>query len=107
MPALFRQFARFAAKPLPDQLTALEAGGRLILHNAPYLGRRFEQRYKARLFGELAPLVPSIEDMFDGPRSFKAAEAIGWRDTRIPELNRSAISVVATREAGSPVHPPS
>lgn len=97
MPVLLRQFARFAAKPLPDQLTVLEAGGRLILHNAPYLGRRFEQRYKARFFGELAPLA----------RSFKAGEAVGWRDRRMLELNSSAISVVATREAGSPVHPPS
>lgn len=34
-------------------------------------------RYKARLFGSLAPLVPRVEDMFDGPRSFEEFKQSG------------------------------
>jgi SAM-dependent methyltransferase len=34
-------------------------------------------RYKMRLFGSLAPLVPRVEDMFDGPRSFEEFKQCG------------------------------
>lgn len=40
--------------------------------------RNFQtNRYKARVFGALAPLVPAVEDMFDGPQSFEEFKANG------------------------------
>jgi len=43
--------------------------------------RRFRNyqanRNKARLFGAMAPLVPTVEDMFEGPRSFEEFKANG------------------------------
>lgn len=36
-----------------------------------------ERRYKERLFGELAPLIPAIAEMFDGPASLEAFKANG------------------------------
>jgi ubiquinone/menaquinone biosynthesis C-methylase UbiE len=34
-------------------------------------------RYKARLFGSIAPLVPAVKDMFDGPQSLQEFKANG------------------------------
>jgi ubiquinone/menaquinone biosynthesis C-methylase UbiE len=42
-----------------------------------------ENRYKARLFGDLAPLVPAVEDMFDGPQSLEEFKANGEEFFRI------------------------
>jgi ubiquinone/menaquinone biosynthesis C-methylase UbiE len=40
--------------------------------------RNFQaNRYKARLFGAIAPLVPAVEDMFDGPQSLEQFKANG------------------------------
>jgi SAM-dependent methyltransferase len=40
--------------------------------------RRYQQeREKARLFGNLAPMVPAVEDMFDGPGSLAEFKANG------------------------------
>lgn len=36
-----------------------------------------EARHRSRLFGDLAPLVPPVEDMFDGPRSLEVFKATG------------------------------
>jgi ubiquinone/menaquinone biosynthesis C-methylase UbiE len=40
-------------------------------------------RYKARLFGALAPLVPAVEDMFDGPQSLEEFKANGEEFVKI------------------------
>ena len=40
-------------------------------------------RQKARLFGSLAPLVPQVEEMFDGPRSLEQFKANGEEFLRI------------------------
>jgi ubiquinone/menaquinone biosynthesis C-methylase UbiE len=42
-----------------------------------YLAHRSQNRYKARLFGEFASLVPSVEEMFDGPQSLDEFKANG------------------------------
>lgn len=42
-----------------------------------YLTNRDQHKRKARLFGDLAPLVPAVEQMFDGPRSFEVFKANG------------------------------
>jgi hypothetical protein len=40
--------------------------------------RRYQQeRERARLFGSLAPMVPPVEDMFDGPGSLAEFKANG------------------------------
>jgi ubiquinone/menaquinone biosynthesis C-methylase UbiE len=40
--------------------------------------RRYQQeREKVRLFGSLAPMVPAVEDMFDGPGSLQEFKANG------------------------------
>lgn len=39
--------------------------------------RQAEARAKARIFGALAPLVPDVEKMFDGPASFEEFKANG------------------------------
>jgi len=47
------------------------------------VGGYLEERTKQRLFGGLAPLVPRVEDMFDGPRSLKQFKEDGERFLRI------------------------
>src|SRR5438270_11856689 len=51
------------------------------------LRRRIRQyltnRNKARLFGDLAPLVPSVNQMFDGPESLAEFKANGEEFLRI------------------------
>jgi SAM-dependent methyltransferase len=42
-----------------------------------------ENRAKERLFGSFAPLVPRVEDMFDGPRSLKLFKEDGEQFLRI------------------------
>ena len=42
-----------------------------------YLVKRGQDRDKANLFGDLAPLVPSIEQMFDGPQSLEEFKTNG------------------------------
>lgn len=77
MTPLLRKLARFAGKPLPDQWATIKARFRSILHSIPYISDYLENRYKARLFGVLAPLVPAVEDMFDGPPDLKVFKANG------------------------------
>jgi SAM-dependent methyltransferase len=54
-----------------------------LQQNFPYsllgqkIGNYIEDKYKQKLFGALAPLVPRIEDMFDGPRNLKRFKADG------------------------------
>jgi len=47
----------------------------------PVIRRRIKEyrtnRRKARLFGALAPLVPSVEEMFDGPQTLEEFKANG------------------------------
>jgi SAM-dependent methyltransferase len=46
--------------------------------------RRYqERRAKTRLFGELAPLVPSVADMYDGPATLEEFKANGEEFLRI------------------------
>src|SRR6267378_931984 len=46
--------------------------------------RRYRERYtKARLFGPLAPLIPPVEAMFDGPASLEEFKANGDEFLRI------------------------
>jgi ubiquinone/menaquinone biosynthesis C-methylase UbiE len=42
-----------------------------------YLKRRTHDEDKARLFGDLAPLVPAVEQMFDGPPNLEEFKANG------------------------------
>jgi SAM-dependent methyltransferase len=53
----------------------------------PLIRRRMKeyqtQRRKARLFGALAPLVPSVEEMFDGPQTLEEFKANGEEFLRI------------------------
>lgn len=42
-----------------------------------HLRARLAKRYKAQLFGPLAPLVPAVEDMFDGPQNLEVFKANG------------------------------
>jgi ubiquinone/menaquinone biosynthesis C-methylase UbiE len=57
--------------------------------NFPYslagrkIGDFLQDRAKQRLFGSLAPLVPRIADMFDGPRNLKSFKADGEEFLRI------------------------
>ena len=48
-----------------------------------YLAHQSENRFKVDLFGDLAPLVPSVEQMFDGPQSLEAFKANGEEFLRI------------------------
>jgi len=41
------------------------------------ISRQMEIGQRARLFGTLAPLVPAVEDMFDGPASLAEFKANG------------------------------
>lgn len=41
------------------------------------LDYRLQDLGRARLFGDLAPLVPRVEDMFDGPKSLREFKANG------------------------------
>ena len=45
--------------------------------------RRLELRKKARLFGDLAPLVPEVEQMFEGPATLEEFHANGLEFLRI------------------------
>ena len=47
------------------------------------IGDYLENRDKERLFGSFAPLVPRVEDMFDGPRSLKLFKETGEEFLRI------------------------
>ena len=53
----------------------------------PVIRRRMKEyltnRRKARLFGALAPLVPSVEEMFDGHRTLEEFKANGEECLRI------------------------
>jgi SAM-dependent methyltransferase len=64
----------FSRKPLPNQLNAITAAvsqiGRTLPVTRP-LARYLEQKRKNFLFGDLAPLVPAVADMFDGPQSLR------------------------------------
>jgi hypothetical protein len=42
-----------------------------------YLKRRTHDEAKARLFGNLAPLVPAVAQMFDGPPSLEEFKSNG------------------------------
>jgi ubiquinone/menaquinone biosynthesis C-methylase UbiE len=72
MTPLLRKLARFLRKPLPDKLAIINATFRI-----PYISNYLENRYKAHLFGLLAPLVPAVKDMSDGPRGLKVFKANG------------------------------
>jgi ubiquinone/menaquinone biosynthesis C-methylase UbiE len=60
-----------------------------LQRNFPYslfgrkIGDSLESRARKKLFGTLAPLVPRIEDMFDGPRNLKLFKADGEDFLRI------------------------
>jgi SAM-dependent methyltransferase len=60
-----------------------------LQRNFPYslfgrkIGTFFERKMRQILFGELANLVPPIEDMFDGPRSLKIFKTDGEEFLRI------------------------
>lgn len=45
--------------------------------------QRLESRKKARLFGDLAPLVPAVEQMFEGPATLEEFHANGEEFLRI------------------------
>jgi SAM-dependent methyltransferase len=45
--------------------------------------QRLESRKKARLFGDLAPLVPAVEQMFEGPATLEEFQANGEEFLRI------------------------
>lgn len=45
--------------------------------------RRLDARLKARLFGALAPMVPDVEDMYDGPAGLEEFKANGEEFLRI------------------------
>jgi hypothetical protein len=70
---LRNKLARFASKPLTEQLIATKETFRSISHNITFLLRQhirnyLENRCKERLFSVFAPLVPAVDDMFDGTR---------------------------------------
>ncbi len=48
-----------------------------------YLSNRSHLKSKARLFGDLAPLVPTVEQMFDGPQSLEEFKANGEEFLRV------------------------
>jgi len=48
-----------------------------------YLTDRNQNKSKVRLFGDLAPLVPTVEQMFDGPQSLEEFKANGEEFLRV------------------------
>ena len=67
-----------------------------------YLVKRGQDRDKANLFGDLAPLVPSIEQMFDGPQSL--SDRHDWNVSFLVFLpskrhERATFAICAVKEA--------
>lgn len=79
---LRNKLARFASKPLPGKFVEIKETFRSVLHDVPFPLKRnihtyLENRCKKRLFGVLAPLVPPVEAMFDGPPGLEIFKANG------------------------------